>query len=114
MRGLWVAGVVRNACVGCEDRPKHARLVYYLNRKRLHTLWTLLTAGNIERARAREVGKRKTEHTREGFRQKSLALRIESVIAEETRKHASRHTLLSPPKAALCFKLRVRARRWRR
>ena len=93
----------RHACVGCENRPKHARLVYYLNRNRFHTLWTLLTAANSERTRAREVGKRKTGRNREGFRQKSLALNTEMTIAEESLQPISRHPPLSPPKAALRF-----------
>ena len=46
-------------------KPKHARLVYYLNRRRLHTLWILLSLQVLERTRARDAGKRKNSRTRE-------------------------------------------------
>ena len=73
VRGLW------------EDRPTHARLRRNLNRKRLHTLWTLLRLLVAERTRAREAGKRKPIESASDFVQKSLALRNEIVIAGESR-----------------------------
>ena len=86
------------------SQPKHACLRHCLNRKRLHTLWALLRLQVAERTRAREVGKRKPVATASDFVQKSLALRIEIMIAVETQSTPPSTLLSHPAKSGSVFK----------
>ena len=86
-----------------EDRPKHACLRRCLNRKRFHTLLILLSLPVAERTRAREVGKRKPVATASDFVQKSLALRIEIMIAVETRSNPPSTLPSHPTKSGSAF-----------